>query len=191
MEPDEPSLTPTSYLVLGLVGHLGRCTSYEMKAVVAASIGYFWTFPHSQLYAEPARLVGLGLLDEEQEPSGRRRRTFELTDAGRDALRRWLSEPTELPTEIRDLALLKLFFGSQADPGEVTRLAIAAVAGHRARLDEYEAIAATAPPGADEHHMATLALGIRYERASIAYWQALAESGPDWSVLTDSPPLGR
>jgi DNA-binding PadR family transcriptional regulator len=191
VEPDEPSLTPTSYLVLGLVGHLGRCTSYEMKAVVAGSIGYFWTFPHSQLYAEPARLVGLGLLDEEQERSGRRRRTFELTAAGRDALRRWLSEPTDLPTEIRDLALLKLFFGSQADPDEVTRLAAAAAAGHRARLDEYEAIAASVPPDVDQHQLATLALGIRYERASLAYWQALAESGPDWSVLAGSLTLDR
>lgn len=186
----EPSLTPTSYLVLGLVGHLGRCTSYEMKAVVAGSIGYFWTFPHSQLYAEPARLVTLGLLDEDQETGGRRRRTFRLTDSGRAALRRWLSEPTALPTEIRDLAVLKLFFGGQAAEDDVARLAQAAAAGHRARLSEYEAIAAVVPPGADRHQLATLALGMRYERAALAYWEALAEVGPDWSVLAASPRLG-
>jgi DNA-binding PadR family transcriptional regulator len=188
---DEPSLTPTSYLVLGLVGHLGRCTSYEMKGIVAGSIGYFWTFPHSQLYAEPARLVGLGLLEEEQEEGGRKRRTFELTDRGRDALRAWLGEPTDLPTEIRDLALLKLFFGSQADPDDVTRVATAAAAGHRARLAEYEAIAATVPASADPHQLATLALGIRYERASLTYWETLAEAGPDWSALAASPPHDR
>src|SRR4051794_35545389 len=180
---DEPSLTPTSYLVLGLVGHLGRCTSYEMKAVVAASIGYFWTFPHSQLYAEPARLVGLGLLAEEQEEGGRRRRTFELTDRGATALRAWLREPTDVPSEIRDLALLKLFFGSQAAAEDVTRIALTAADGHRARLQEYEAIAASVPPDVDRHQLATLALGIRYERASVAYWEALAEAGPDWPVL--------
>src|SRR3954454_23857158 len=140
---DEPSLTPTSYLVLGLVGHLGRCTSYEMKAVVAGSIGYFWTFPHSQLYAEPARLVGLGLLAEEQEAGGRRRRTFQLTDRGHAALRQWLGEATEVATEIRDLAVLKLFFGSQAGGDDVTRIALAAARSHRARLEEYEAIAAS------------------------------------------------
>jgi PadR family transcriptional regulator AphA len=183
VQVEEPSLTPTSYLVLGLVGHLGRCTSYEMKGIVAGSIGYFWTFPHSQLYAEPARLVGLGLLEEEQEQGGRKRRTFQLTHEGRDALQRWLGEPTDLPTEIRDLALLKLFFGSQADPGEVTRLATAAAAGHRARLDEYEAIAASVPADVDRHQLATLALGIRYERASLAYWEALAESGPNYGRL--------
>jgi DNA-binding PadR family transcriptional regulator len=180
---EEPSLTPTSYLVLGLVGHLGRCTSYEMKGVVAGSIGYFWTFPHSQLYAEPARLVGLGLLAEEQETGGRKRRTFQLTEDGRDALQRWLGEPTDLPTEIRDLALLKLFFGSQADPGDVTRVATAAAAGHRSRLEEYEAIAASVPATVDRHQLATLALGIRYERASLAYWEALAELGPNYGLL--------
>ena len=55
-------LTPTSYLVLGLIALLGRATSYDLKAMVGRSIGYFWTFPHSQLYAEPDRLVGMGLL---------------------------------------------------------------------------------------------------------------------------------
>src|SRR3954449_4007266 len=138
---DEPSLTPTSYLVLGLVGHMGRCTSYEMKAVVSGSIGYFWTFPHSQLYAEPARLAELGLLTEEQEAGGRKRRTYRLTDAGRSALRDWLSEPTDEPTEIRDLAVLKLFFGSQAEPDQLRQLATRAAAAHRKRLAEYEAIA--------------------------------------------------
>jgi DNA-binding PadR family transcriptional regulator len=190
-EVDEPSLTPTSYLVLGLVGHLGRCTSYEMKGIVAGSIGYFWTFPHSQLYAEPARLVGLGLLQEEQEQGGRKRRTYELTQEGRHALHRWLSEPTEVPTEIRDLAVLKLFFGTQAGPGDVTRVATAAAAGHRARLEEYEAIAAAVPADADRHQLATLALGIRYERASLAYWETLAEEGPDWSALATAPSVGR
>lgn len=178
-----PTLTPTSYLVLGLVGHMKRCTSYEMKVIVGRSIGYFWTFPHSQLYAEPSRLVTLGLLAEEQEEGGRRRRTFRLTDSGRAALRAWLAEPTDLPTEIRDLALLKTFFGSQADEDEVRRTAAAAAASHRTRLAEYETIAAGAPPSADRHQLATLALGMRYERAAVAYWEALAASGPDYGRL--------
>ena len=50
-------LTPTSYLVLGLVRTLQPCTSYDMKLLVNISIGMFWSFQHSQLYAEPARLV--------------------------------------------------------------------------------------------------------------------------------------
>ena len=166
-----PSLTPTSYLVLGLVARQGECTSYEMKVLVSNSIGYFWTFPHSQLYAEPARLVELGLLTEQQEQSGRKRRTYRLTDAGRDALRQWLAEPTDDPTEIRDLAVLKLFFGSLAKPRERRELAEHAAAAHRRRLAEYEAIAEI--PDIEKHERATLEMGLTFERFAISYWETV------------------
>jgi DNA-binding PadR family transcriptional regulator len=170
-----PSLTPTSYLVLGLVARHGECTSYDMKVAVSHSIGYFWTFPHSQLYAEPARLVELGLLSEQQEATGRKRRLYRLTDEGRNKLRQWLAEPTDEPTEIRDLAVLKLFFGSEAeDPGQLRELAEHAAAAHRKRLAEYEEIAAL--PIADKHSRATLELGLRFERNAISYWEELADN---------------
>jgi DNA-binding PadR family transcriptional regulator len=171
--PKPPSLTPTSYLVLGLVARHGECTSYEMKRTVSGSIGYFWTFPHSQLYAEPARLADLGLLSEEQEAAGRKRRTYRLTDAGREALRAWLAEPTDEPTEIRDLAVLKLFFGSQAEPEQLRELAERAAAAHRKRLTEYEAIATIS--GIDPHERSTLELGLRFERNAISYWEEVAK----------------
>ena len=167
-----PSLTPTSYLVLGLVARQGECTSYDMKRAVSGSIGYFWTFPHSQLYAEPARLAELGLLTEEQETTGRKRRTYRLTGAGREALRDWLAEPTDEPTEIRDLAVLKLFFGSQAEPEQLRELAKRAASSHRRRLAEYEAIAAIS--GIDIHERSTLELGLRFERNAVSYWEELA-----------------
>src|ERR671937_1200150 len=106
-----PQLTPVSYVVLGLVAQ-GATTSYDMKQKAARSVGYFWHFPHSQLYAEPARLVELGLLAEEQERGGRRRRTYTLTKAGKTVLDGWLRRPTSEPTQGRDTGLLKLFFGA-------------------------------------------------------------------------------
>ena len=169
---EEPSLTPTSYLVLGLVGREDACTSYDLKRMVSHSIGYFWTFPHSQLYAEPVRLVSLGLLSEEQEEAGRKRRVYRLTDAGRAALQAWLAEPTDEPTEIRDLATLKLFFGAQAAPDQVRALALQATAAHRRRLAEYEAIAER---DIEVHERATLELGLNFERTAIAYWEKIAE----------------
>jgi DNA-binding PadR family transcriptional regulator len=169
----ELPLTPTSYLVLGLVGHLGRCTSYQMKQAVARSIGYFWTFPHSQLYAEPARLAAHGLLNEEQEAVGRRRRTYTLTDAGRAALEAWLETSSVEVTEIRDLALLKLFFGSQTVPDAVRGQAEAAVEAHTKRLSEYEAIAAGAA-ASDPLQRRTLDLGLTYERVAVAFWSEVA-----------------
>lgn len=172
------ALTTTSYLVLGLVGHLGTPTSYDLKKAVAGTIGGFWSVPHSQLYAEPARLAALGLLAERQEPLGRRRRTYSLTDAGRVELDAWLARPTDDGTELRDLALLKLYFGGQAGPGAVQRVAERAASSHRRRLASYEALVAAPPPTVDVHQLAILALAARYEEEAVAFWQAVA-TDPD------------
>jgi len=119
------SLTPTSYLVLGLVAGMGPMTSYDLKRMVGISIGYFWSFPHSQLYAEPARLAAAGLLDVHEEGRGRRRRTYSITEDGRTALRDWLHDATGAERyELRDLGILKLFFAGLAEsPDDVAALA--------------------------------------------------------------------
>ena len=163
------SLGPSSYIVLGLLSQCGSGTSYDLKRWADESVGYFWTFPRSQLYAEPQRLAALGLLEEVQEPGGRRRRTYRLTDAGRAALQRWLTEPAGVP-ELRDLGLLKLFFAEQGSPQDVSRLAAEQLELHRARLSEYERLVAcftSAPPAHP------LQMGLLYERASIAFWTTL------------------
>jgi PadR family transcriptional regulator AphA len=172
------SLTPTSYLVLGLVGHLGEATSYDLKRSVAETIGGFWSVPHSQLYAEPARLVGLGLLAEHQETSGRRRRTYALSPTGRAVLDRWLATPTDEGTELRDQALLKLYFGGQAGPGAVAAFAAHAAAVHRERLASYEALVTDPPPRVDLHQLSILALAARYEAEAVAFWDAV-KTDPD------------
>ncbi len=46
-------LTPTSYLVLGLLAREGAASPYDLKRHVAATIGHFWHFPHALLYKEP------------------------------------------------------------------------------------------------------------------------------------------
>jgi DNA-binding PadR family transcriptional regulator len=171
---DRPSLTPTSYLVLGLVGHLGSATSYDLKQAVAGTIGGFWSVPHSQLYAEPARLARAGLLAEEREEGGRRRRTFALTARGRAALARWLDTPTDEGTELRDPALLKLYFGSQAGRGSVTKVAGHAAATHRRLLSSFESVIADPPHRTDLHQLSILALAARYETEAIAFWDAVA-----------------
>jgi DNA-binding PadR family transcriptional regulator len=142
-----------------------------MKQRVAKSVGYFWNFPHSQLYAEPARLVELGLLAEEQEESGRRRRIYSLTRAGRDALDEWLRQPTGEPTQIRDIGLLKLFFGEQLDDDEVVALARAQEQSHRDRLAVYEALERTID---HLHHAETLRAGLLFERTFVEFWHKVA-----------------
>src|SRR5436305_11772776 len=101
---DATRLSATSYLVLGLIGLRGPSTPYDLKQAANRSINYFWPFPHSQLYSEPERLADAGLLDHEQEETGRRRRRYALNDAGRLALTTWLKTPPGEVFEMRDMA---------------------------------------------------------------------------------------
>jgi PadR family transcriptional regulator, regulatory protein AphA len=166
-----PILTPTAAIVLGLVERAGEATPYELKQALAATVGNFWSLPHSQLYAEPERLAAAGLLEERRESEGRRRRLFRLTDRGREALARWREEPVgdELP-ELRDLALLKLFFG--ADP---KRIAPAQLAAHRTKLAAYESLKAVDPGVPPRGGWLTLDAGIGHEREWVAFWERVLE----------------
>lgn len=128
--------TTTSHLVLGMIAAFGPLTSYQLERLVAGTVANFWLFPHSQLYAEPRRLVAEGLLSERRETGGRRRRVYRITRAGRARLAAWLVEPEPGYTEVRDPGMLKLFFASQA-PVARERLAEDQARAHRARGLEY------------------------------------------------------
>jgi DNA-binding PadR family transcriptional regulator len=157
-------LTPTSYVILGLVERMTSATPYQLKQAVAAGLGEFWSLPHTQLYSECRRLDEAGLLDERHEETGRRRRIYRITAAGRRALDAWRSEPTAELYEIRDAGLLKLFFG--ADPRALAERQLEA---HEEKLRWYEQlreIGADAPEGA----RLTVEAGIGHEREYVRFW---------------------
>jgi DNA-binding PadR family transcriptional regulator len=158
-------LTPTSYIVLGLVAAAGRATPYELKQIHAAGPGNFWSLNHAQLYAEPDRLAGAGYLSVEREEGGRRRKLYELTKAGRRALDDWLAAPTGEFTDLRDPGLLQLFFG--ADP---EGLAAAQLPIHERRLAEYEELRKGSGDWPAGPRLA-LESGIGHEREWVRFWR--------------------
>ncbi len=177
-------LTPTAYLILGLLAREGPSTPYALERHVAATLGNFWSFPHTLLYKEPPRLAALGLVTEVREPEGRRRRMLVITTAGLEALSDWLERPARAHTELRDLGLLQLFFMDLAPAGARRRLAQEQLAVHAAQLAAYEADARLERgPGAGgpglrtvEHWRgATLPMGILYERAAVQFWTSVAD----------------
>jgi DNA-binding PadR family transcriptional regulator len=164
-------LTETSYIVIGLLETCEPATPYDLKQLARQSTMHFWYVPHTQIYTECGRLAEAGLLSETREQEGRRRRVYRLTDAGREALERWRSDPEARPAELRSPATLKLFFG--ADP---VALAPGQLDEHRRQLAEYEEImremkAAGGPSGWQR----ALSLGIAQEREFIRAWTAFAE----------------
>jgi DNA-binding PadR family transcriptional regulator len=101
------------------------------------SPGHGWA---ALIYAETERLARLGLLLEEREQVGRRRRTYRITPRGRAALEAWLTEPALETPQVRSLALLQLYFGHFASPEDLAALARAQIEVHRRRLAVIEQI---------------------------------------------------
>ena len=162
-----PRLTPTSHIVLGLIEALEPATPYDLKQFAAQSVNNFWALPHTQLYSECGRLAELGLLDEERETGGRRRRIYRLAQPGRDALQAWRDDTTPATVELRDAAILKLFFG--ADPGPIAE---SQLRSHRERLAEFEELAEVDMPTGMRR---ALEAGLNFERGHIRYWESLLE----------------
>jgi PadR family transcriptional regulator, regulatory protein AphA len=171
---DELRLTPTSYIVLGLLAADGcdELTAYDLKALMALSVENFWATPHAQVYREVDRLAAAGYLRERREETGRRRRFYAITDRGRAAVDAWRQQMPEGTAQLRDPGVLKLFFG--ADPA---RLAAHQTALHEAKLAEYEALDAERGAQMDAAQRRALHMGIAFERAMIGLWADVRSAG--------------
>jgi DNA-binding PadR family transcriptional regulator len=169
-------LSITSYVVLGMIGLRGPSTPYDLKRGIGRSVGYFWPFPHAQLYAEPERLERMNLLAVESEDGGRRRKVYTLTGEGRRVLREWLASATNVHFQMRDVAELKLFFSELGDPADVARLARQQIEQHERRIAEYERMQDRfGEIPAVAKRMVTLRLGLEMEHAALRFWRSLAD----------------
>jgi DNA-binding PadR family transcriptional regulator len=111
-------LDATSFALLGLLA-LQPWTTYELAKQMQRSVRWFWPRAERKIYDEPKRLVALGLATSSSVMTGRRASTvYEITPAGRQALREWIATPAFEPAHLEMEAMVKLFFGdggSRAD----------------------------------------------------------------------------
>ncbi len=122
--PRTPKLTPFSYAILTLVGESGA-GAHDLVRMMRQGT-WVWTAADSQYYAEPKRLEAMGLLSARREPGRTRERTvYELTAAGRRALRAWLATPTG-PVRIQDEPAVRLLAAEFVAP-EVTLASLGAL----------------------------------------------------------------
>ena len=151
-----PSLTTTSYAILGLLA-VKPWSTYELTRQMDRSVGRFWPRATSKLYDEPKKLAEQGLALATIESVGRRpRTTYSITPRGRRALARWLKEPGDGPV-LEFEGLLKLFFadnGTQRDAlGSIAAIREWAVERNRENVAAAPAYLAGAGPF---HHRAAI-----------------------------------
>ena len=119
------------HALLGLLNYR-PATGYELKATFTNSIHFFWDATLPQIYRtlkqmEESRWLNVTVEHQDGKPS---RKIYQVTEAGRKELRRWLGEPLEMP-EPRNAMLIKVFFGNQMDSTQF--------AAHLKELQKYHA----------------------------------------------------
>jgi DNA-binding PadR family transcriptional regulator len=167
--------TQASLLAL-LDGCGGELTGGELVRLAELRIGQFWSLTRSQVYRELVVLERDGLV-EPGSPGPRDARPVRVTAAGRESYRRWLTGALPEDT-IRIPVLLAVSFGAALEPDALRDLLERSRADHRRRLADYEQLdaALAAAPDGEPWARATVAFGLAYERAVLAWFGTLPAS---------------
>ena len=165
-----------------LVSLLDRPQSgYDLAKRFDQTVGYFWKASHQQIYLELHKLAEAGCIRGEkvEQESRPNRIVYAITPPGRDALDRWVAQPTE-PPSVKEELLVKLFalgtVGVDAVLPEVERR----LAFHRERLGHYEAVMAEHYPEPERLNARRrglylgLRMGILGERSTLAWFEEAA-----------------
>lgn len=169
--PDDRRLNATAASLLGFL-HWGPMSGWDLAVTAEHVIGDFWSLTRSQVYRELAWMAEAGLI-EKGEQGARERQPYALTDAGRAAFAEWADEEPG-PETIRFPLLLKISFGRYIPPGRMADFVRRHRGVHAARLAEYEGHLTEAQAEArDAYREATLAFGLAYERAVLAWFDSL------------------
>jgi DNA-binding PadR family transcriptional regulator len=103
------------HAVLGLLA-TQPSTGYELTRRFDVSLANAWHASHSQIYPELGRLEEAGMVEVVGE-GARNSRTFGITEAGREELRRWLLE-TEPNRAQRNETAVRWFLLALLDPAD-------------------------------------------------------------------------
>ncbi|MFF9819256.1 PadR family transcriptional regulator [Streptomyces sp. NPDC014006] len=162
------NLNATAATLLGFL-HGGEASGYELLGVAEDVVGAFWTVTRSQVYRELAALAERGLVVA-GDAGPRSRVRYRITEPGREAFAQWITTPPGAE-QIRYPLLLTIAFGGHLDRTRLLSYVDQHRTVHERRLKTYQAHLGTA--GVDAHQRATLAFGIRYEEAVLAWMDDL------------------
>ncbi|HEY6779726.1 MAG TPA: PadR family transcriptional regulator [Thermoleophilaceae bacterium] len=172
-------LSATAYVILGML-RLGAQSGYDIKRWVEVSTSVFWTISQAQIYPTLAQLEELQLVEGRSEPTGkRRRRVYEPTDAGLEALRQWLTNGEPLGFDVRDVAMLKLFFAGVLEDADGTELVRTIGRRSEAEIErlkrESEAPARESDAGGDPFPLITLRMGLAVHETLVEFSRQLEQ----------------
>jgi DNA-binding PadR family transcriptional regulator len=98
-------------------------TGYDLKKFFDQSVAHFWSTTQSHIYKaldqlEKDRLIESQVIPQVGKPN---RKQYQITEAGRKELRRWVSTPLSVEAK-REAWLIQVFFAHRLTNQEITSL---------------------------------------------------------------------
>lgn len=178
------SIMPAEHAILGLLElESGASHGYDLARHFADGqpLAMVLRLEPGMLYHHLKKIDRRGWVVSSQEPQVGRpaRQVYQLTDAGRAEMRRWLAEPVRHTREIRLEFLVKLYFARRTNPALAAGLIAGQLAACRAWAAALEAqlagLETSEAPAFDRDYTRTvLHLRIAQTLAAIAWLDATA-----------------
>lgn len=120
----------------------GPGSGYDLVKQLDLGLRWFWGASHSQIYPQLKTLEAQGLITSETVTVGTKleKLVYSLTDAGRNAVQAWASQPPTYPPN-RDDERLRLIFGDHGSTKDIRRHFETHLAHYEARMKELRVFA--------------------------------------------------
>lgn len=173
----------TRYAILGCLT-LEPMSGYDVKQFLGRSVVHFWTESFGQIYPALRKLEEEGMVAGRDVPGerGGEKRVYRITDAGREELEEWLTEPAE-PVKPRYEHSLKLFFGHNVGPRaslehvrRLRRRASESLSAYREWEERLEEQENEDPASPAVYRLVVLRGGIRYAEMVLEWCDASEEA---------------
>lgn len=167
-------LSATGRVILGFIAGQPR-SGYDIKAMVDKSTRFFWAASYGQIYPELKRLAERGLIEGSDHSQGERPRTvYSITEQGREVLAAWMGSGEQVH-ELRDEALLKLFFSGQAPLEELIGVLETKREEHLDALQRFREIEPYAAAADDFGPLMVLRYGLAYSEFAAEWCERALE----------------
>ena len=125
MSPRPSAPLTLEFILLGLLDQQPM-HGYDLHRALTSlqGLSLIWSVKQSRLYALLDKLEQSGYLESEMLPGEAHllRKQFHLTEAGREALNRWMHSPVQHGREMRQDFLARLYFCKRSDRQAALRL---------------------------------------------------------------------
>lgn len=162
-------------------------SGYDLAKSFDASIGFFWTADHQQIYRELGRLKERGHVDaREVIQSGRPNKlVYTITPSGLAALKAWSQRPSA-PAPIKDDLLVRFYALGHVDISALRVQLTQRMELHTDRQRRFQDILARHFSGkqlslSQTGRLLALRMGLRYEQACIEWCEEALQSLPNSS----------